>query len=152
MGKQDRKIKEIAEEIDVFDDMLTSLVELLEEKGILTHKEWETRIKEKIEKKKNLQSYREIQFGEEETQEMDIEEQKKRINNLLIEKYGLHIGDWASLDELLDSGYTYSENLELVKDHLKHLTDEHPQEFVDRIGSKALERLRIEFLQKSNIE
>ncbi|MEM3448388.1 MAG: hypothetical protein QXP38_05860 [Nitrososphaerota archaeon] len=33
-------IKELGEEIDVFDDMLNALVELLEEKGILTHEEW----------------------------------------------------------------------------------------------------------------
>lgn len=64
MDKQDRKIKEIAEEVDIFDNMLTSLVEILEEKGVLTQKEWESRIKEKIEKKKKLRSYRDIQFSE----------------------------------------------------------------------------------------
>jgi len=79
---------------------------------------------------------------------MNIEEQKKRINDLLVEKYGLHIGDWISLDELLDPSYTYSENLGLVKEHLKRLVDEQPQEFVDRVGIEALERLRIEFLQE----
>lgn len=65
MDKQDRKIKEIAEEIDVFDDMLTSLVEILEEKGILTQNEWENRIKEKTEKRSKLKSYRDIQFANE---------------------------------------------------------------------------------------
>jgi len=40
--------------------MLTSLVELLQEKGILTQDEWEKKIKAKLEK--NTKSYREIQF------------------------------------------------------------------------------------------
>ena len=39
--------RELAEEIDLLDINLTSLVELLEEKGILTQDEWEKRIKEK---------------------------------------------------------------------------------------------------------
>lgn len=34
--KEKNLLREIAEEVDTFDDMLTSLVELLEEKGILT--------------------------------------------------------------------------------------------------------------------
>ncbi len=44
------KIKrDLAEEVDLLDTMLTSLVELLEEKGIVTQEEWEKRIKEKVE-------------------------------------------------------------------------------------------------------
>ena len=39
--------RELAEEIDHLDTMLSSLVELLEEKGILTQSEWEKRIKER---------------------------------------------------------------------------------------------------------
>jgi len=39
--------RDLAEEIDLLDTMLTSLVELLEEKGILTEQEWEKRIKER---------------------------------------------------------------------------------------------------------
>jgi len=39
--------REVNEEIDLLDTMLTSLVELLEEKGILTQVEWERRIKER---------------------------------------------------------------------------------------------------------
>lgn len=53
-------LREIAKEIDLFDDMLTSLVEILEEKGILFQEEWESKIKAKIEKKKNKRSYRDI--------------------------------------------------------------------------------------------
>lgn len=40
--------RDLAEEIELLDINLTSLVELLEEKGILTQDEWEKRIKEKI--------------------------------------------------------------------------------------------------------
>jgi hypothetical protein len=39
--------------------MLSSLVEVLEEKGILTQEEWEQRIKTKIEK--HVSSYRDIE-------------------------------------------------------------------------------------------
>ena len=59
--KRDRT-KEIAEELDVFDTMLSSLVELLEEKGILTYDEWENRIRKNSERAKGLSSYRDIQF------------------------------------------------------------------------------------------
>ena len=62
--KEKNLLREIAEEVDTFDDMLTSLVELLEEKGILTQAEWESKIQTKIAKGKKL-SYREIQFAEE---------------------------------------------------------------------------------------
>ena len=62
MSKKSKKnlTRELAEELDVFDNMLTSLVELLEEKGVLTQEEWEKRIKLKLEKK--AKSYRDIQF------------------------------------------------------------------------------------------
>ena len=49
-------------EIDILNHMLTSLVELLEEKGMLTHKEWEERIRKKIEEASGLISYRELKF------------------------------------------------------------------------------------------
>lgn len=61
MSKKPKKdqVKELAEEIDVFDHMLSALVEVLEEKGIMTQEEWEKRIKEKIEK--DVKSYRDLQ-------------------------------------------------------------------------------------------
>jgi DNA-binding HxlR family transcriptional regulator len=61
MSKKAKKteIKELAEEIDVLDHMLSALVETLEEKGILTQEEWEKKIKAKIEKA--AQSYRELE-------------------------------------------------------------------------------------------
>ena len=40
--------RDLAEEIDLLDTMLSSLVELLEEKGIVTQQEWEKRIKERV--------------------------------------------------------------------------------------------------------
>jgi len=53
-------LHEIAEEVDVFDDMLSSLVELLEEKGILTQEEWEEKIKKKIEESKGKTKFRDL--------------------------------------------------------------------------------------------
>lgn len=55
--------KELAEELDVFDTMFSSLVEILVEKGIITQDEHENRIKQKSEKAMGVTSYRDIQFG-----------------------------------------------------------------------------------------
>jgi len=57
----EKRLKEISAETDLFDDMLTSLVEILEEKGIVTQEEWEDKIRTKLSKRKNLISYRDIQ-------------------------------------------------------------------------------------------
>lgn len=57
-------IKEITEELDVFDDMFAALLELLEEKGIITQREFEDKMKKRIERTKEKKSYREIQFGQ----------------------------------------------------------------------------------------
>lgn len=67
MNKKKTKdlIKGLAEELDVFDDMLTALVEILEEKGVLTQEEWEDKIKTKIEKRSRTKSYRDLQFENE---------------------------------------------------------------------------------------
>jgi len=40
--------QELAEEVELLDTMLSSLVELLEEKGIVTQQEWEKRIKRNV--------------------------------------------------------------------------------------------------------
>jgi ElaB/YqjD/DUF883 family membrane-anchored ribosome-binding protein len=59
MSKRKRdSVKELATEIDVLDHMLTALVEVLEEKGVLTQEEWEQKIKAKIEKV--VQNYRDL--------------------------------------------------------------------------------------------
>jgi hypothetical protein len=47
MAKNKRPTQELEEEVDLLDTMLSSLVELLEEKDILTQEEWEKRIKER---------------------------------------------------------------------------------------------------------
>lgn len=41
-------MKELEEEVELLSTMLESLVELLEQKGVLTQKEWEKRVKEKV--------------------------------------------------------------------------------------------------------
>jgi DNA-binding HxlR family transcriptional regulator len=60
-SKRDRT-RDLAEELDVLDTMLSSLVELLEEKGFLTQNEYENRIRQKSERARGLASYRDIQF------------------------------------------------------------------------------------------
>lgn len=62
--KEKNLLKEIAEEVDTFDDMLSAPVKLLEEKGILTQSEGENKIRAKIDKQKDQPSYRDIQFSE----------------------------------------------------------------------------------------
>lgn len=66
MKKPSRKnlTKEIAQELDVFDDMISALVELLEEKGLITQEEWEKKIKSKILKARGIRKYRDIQFSQ----------------------------------------------------------------------------------------
>jgi DNA-binding HxlR family transcriptional regulator len=47
--KKSKDVKrDLAEEIDLLDTMLSSLVELLEQKGIVSREEWEKRIKERV--------------------------------------------------------------------------------------------------------
>jgi len=53
-------VREIAEEIDVLDDMLSALVEVLEEKGILTQEDWERKIKAKLKADKGKVSFRDL--------------------------------------------------------------------------------------------
>lgn len=52
MAKKRKSVSD--EEHDVFDKMLSSLVEILEEKGIITNEEWEKRIKQKIDESVGL--------------------------------------------------------------------------------------------------
>lgn len=64
MSKKKNLIREIAEELDSLDMMLSSLVEVLERKGILTEDEWEKQIKANVEKASGKTKYRDIQFSE----------------------------------------------------------------------------------------
>ena len=54
----------MAEEMDVFDEMLSTLVDLLETKGVMTRKEFEDLLRAKIEKTSEFKSYRDVQRGE----------------------------------------------------------------------------------------
>jgi predicted DNA-binding transcriptional regulator len=59
--KKDR-VKELAFDIDILDQMVAALVDVLEKKGILTSEEWEKEIKAKIEAAaKTTQSFREVE-------------------------------------------------------------------------------------------
>jgi DNA-binding HxlR family transcriptional regulator len=61
MSKKKRDVKELGQEIDILDHMLSALVDVLEEKGIMTNEEWERKIKAKIEHvAKTQQSFREV--------------------------------------------------------------------------------------------
>jgi hypothetical protein len=62
MSKKKNLTRELAEELDSLDMMLSSLVEVLERKGILTEDEWEKQIKTNIEKTSGKTKYRDIQF------------------------------------------------------------------------------------------
>jgi hypothetical protein len=46
--KKNKSERELTEEIDLLDSMLSSLVDLLIEKGIIAEEEYERRIKQKI--------------------------------------------------------------------------------------------------------
>lgn len=48
VAKTEKTKQELAEEVELLDTMLSALVELLEEKGILTQKEWKQRIKGQV--------------------------------------------------------------------------------------------------------
>ena len=62
MSKKKNLTREIAEEMDSLDLMLSSLVEVLEKKGVLTEDEWENQIKVNIEKNLGKKKYRDLQF------------------------------------------------------------------------------------------
>jgi len=63
MSKKKNLTRELAEELDSLDMMLSSLVEVLQKKGILTEDEWEKQIKANIEKNTGKTKYRDIQFA-----------------------------------------------------------------------------------------
>jgi hypothetical protein len=63
MSRAKDSIKKLAQELDALDKMLTALVEILEEKGILTQEEWENKIQSKVTRAKGLTAYRDIQLS-----------------------------------------------------------------------------------------
>lgn len=62
MSKKKNLTRELAEELDSLDLMLSSLVEVLEKKGLLAQDEWEKQIETNIQKHGKKTSYRDIQF------------------------------------------------------------------------------------------
>lgn len=49
--KQDKAVDDLRQEVDMIDTMLSSLVDILEEKRVVRHAEWEKRIKERLSSK-----------------------------------------------------------------------------------------------------
>jgi len=49
--KLDKEIDDLREEAGMHDLMLSSLVDVLEEKGVVGHNEWEKRIKQRLSSK-----------------------------------------------------------------------------------------------------
>ncbi|MCL4436512.1 MAG: hypothetical protein M1503_03770 [Thaumarchaeota archaeon] len=43
-----REIDDLREEVSMLDTMLTALVDVLEQKGLVSHTEWERKIKEQL--------------------------------------------------------------------------------------------------------
>lgn len=46
--KLDKEIDDLREEVSMLDTMLTALVDVLEQKGLVSHQEWERKIKEHL--------------------------------------------------------------------------------------------------------
>lgn len=55
-----KKQEEIEEEIYIINDMIDTLIELLEEKGVLKEEEFESRLKKKLEENKKLKKWKEV--------------------------------------------------------------------------------------------
>lgn len=53
--------RDVEGEIYHLDKMITALVELLEEKGILEYEEWENKIREKLEEVKGLTKFEDLE-------------------------------------------------------------------------------------------
>jgi hypothetical protein len=49
--KQNKATDDLREEVEMLDVMLSSLVDVLEERGITSHDEWKRRIKERLSSK-----------------------------------------------------------------------------------------------------
>jgi len=51
----------VKEEIEILDDMLSSLVDILVEKGIITHEEYDSKVKQRLEDNKDLTRFEELE-------------------------------------------------------------------------------------------
>ncbi|OYT55426.1 MAG: hypothetical protein B6U77_01655 [Candidatus Hecatellales archaeon ex4484_218] len=61
MAKSRRQlIRELAEELDIVDEMFDVLLEILEEKGLLNRDDFDRRLRERLNRLANLRSLREV--------------------------------------------------------------------------------------------
>lgn len=51
----------VKEDIEILEDMLTSLVDILVEKGVLTQEEFESKVKERLENVEDLTRFEELE-------------------------------------------------------------------------------------------
>jgi polyhydroxyalkanoate synthesis regulator phasin len=51
----------VSKEIEILEDMLTSLVDLLVEKGVITQEEFEAMVRERLENKEDLTRFEELE-------------------------------------------------------------------------------------------
>jgi len=49
--KVEQQVDDLREETEMVDTMLSSLVDLLEEKGVVSHQQWERKIEERLSSK-----------------------------------------------------------------------------------------------------
>ena len=93
--------RETNEEIDLLDTMLSSLIELLEEKGIITQKEYEKRIKEIQRRGKLPRDVTNWQNASEYYNWLDSEVEKlKTLPSDTAEKIKINNGDWVTINPM----------------------------------------------------
>lgn len=51
----------VSEDVEIVEDMLTSLVDILVEKGIITQEEYESKVKERLEASKDLTRFEDLE-------------------------------------------------------------------------------------------
>ena len=56
--RSNSKTKDLEETVEMLDTMLTSLAEVLSEKGVITQEEWESKIKKKL--NRNLTNFKDL--------------------------------------------------------------------------------------------
>ena len=56
--RSNSKTKDLEETVEMLDTMLTSLAEVLSEKGVITQEEWESKIKKKL--NHNLTNFKDL--------------------------------------------------------------------------------------------
>lgn len=59
-GKGGGQPKDTGEEMAILDAMIVSLVDMLEEKGLLTHEDWDIRVKNALKQERKLTDIKEL--------------------------------------------------------------------------------------------